>query len=100
MGNSRRISRLRARPHPARVAPHDRADGGQMVPACRLAESDRALCGVRLLMTDIAGALARGIRTMANHGRSAPGIAAHYGLDPLAVRRFLRKPLSRERWAK
>src|SRR5208337_1353565 len=101
MGNSRRISRLRARPHPARAAPHDRADRGQMVSACRLAESDRAMCGIRFLMSvEIGGRLARAIRTMANHGRSASEIAAHYGLDALAVRRFLRRPLSKDRWAK
>src|SRR5271157_3905839 len=51
-------------------------------------------------MTDIAGSLARGIRTMARHGRSASTIAAHYGLDPLAVRRFLRRPLTKDQWSK
>jgi len=49
---------------------------------------------------EICGHLARAIRIMANHGRSAREIAAHYGLHALAVRRFLRRPLSKDRWAK
>ncbi len=52
------------------------------------------------MSVEIGGRLARAIRTMANHGRSASEIAAHYGLDALAVRRFLRRPLSKDRWAK
>ncbi|HKI19663.1 MAG TPA: hypothetical protein VKA15_17380, partial [Isosphaeraceae bacterium] len=52
------------------------------------------------MTVEICGPLARAIRTMANHGRSASEIAAHYGLDALAVRRFLRRPLSKDRWAK
>ncbi len=52
------------------------------------------------MSVEIGGPLARAIRTMANHGRSASEIAAHYGLDARAVRRFLRRPLSKDRWAK
>jgi len=36
---------------------------------------------------------------MANNGRSAREIAEFYGVDPAAVRRFLRRPLSRDRWS-
>ncbi len=57
--------------------------------------------GVRFLMAgEISGNLAGGIRKMATHGRSVPEIATYYDLDPTAVRRFLRTPLSKDRWAK
>jgi hypothetical protein len=49
---------------------------------------------------EISGNLAGGIRKMATHGRSVPEIATYYDLDPAAVRRFLRTPLSKDRWAK
>ncbi len=49
---------------------------------------------------NISGRWIAGIRVMAAHGRSAREIATYYGVDPAAVRRFLRRPLSRDRWAK
>jgi hypothetical protein len=51
-------------------------------------------------MTELSGRWTAGIRNMANNGRSAKEIAEFYGVDPAAIGRFLRRPLSRDRWAK
>jgi len=51
-------------------------------------------------MTELSGRWTAGVRNMANNGRSVKEIAEFYGVDPAAVRRFLRRPLSRDRWSK
>jgi len=51
-------------------------------------------------MSELSGRWTAGIRNMANNGRSAREIAEFYGVDPASIRRFLRRPLSRDRWSK